>query len=156
MATAQRRRARRRPLSTKAMTALLWKAHTCGGESRAAECEGGAGSGRQARSRRRPLNCICGGQPCCSRKHNCHGSSSKKKARLSALTASMAGWALALFDGGLRRLRCCRYSARASARRCRLAESLLFERPEDLLDGPELFFLVVALRGCLETRQNRF
>ncbi|KAH8021506.1 hypothetical protein HPB51_015902 [Rhipicephalus microplus] len=32
-------------MSTKAMTALFWKAHTGGGESRAAECEGGAGSG---------------------------------------------------------------------------------------------------------------
>ncbi|KAH8029610.1 hypothetical protein HPB51_002063 [Rhipicephalus microplus] len=34
-------------MSTKAMTALLWKAHTGGGESRTAatECEGGAGSG---------------------------------------------------------------------------------------------------------------
>ncbi|KAL3213570.1 hypothetical protein MRX96_051641, partial [Rhipicephalus microplus] len=32
----------------------------------------------------------------------------------------------------------------------------LFERPEDLLDGPELFFLVVTFRGRLETRRNCF
>ncbi|KAH7965640.1 hypothetical protein HPB49_009064 [Dermacentor silvarum] len=55
----------------------------------------------------------------------------------------------------LRRLRGCRYSARVSARRCRLARSLPFERPEDLLDGPELLVLVLALRNCLEPRRHR-
>ncbi|KAH7976360.1 hypothetical protein HPB52_012687 [Rhipicephalus sanguineus] len=33
--------------------------------------------------------------------------------------------------------------------------ALSFERPEDLLDSPELLILVVALRGFLEPRRNR-
>ncbi|KAH7972183.1 hypothetical protein HPB52_008936 [Rhipicephalus sanguineus] len=70
----------------------------------------------------------------------------------SAHCTCIAGWALARPDEGLRG---CRHSARVAASRCRLAGSLPFERPEDLLDDPELLILVVALRGFLEPRRYR-
>ncbi|KAG0412899.1 hypothetical protein HPB47_009962 [Ixodes persulcatus] len=74
---------------------------------------------------------------------------------ISPVSCVAPSWALAHPDEGLRRLRSCRYSARVSARCCRLAGSLPFERPEDLLDGPKLLILVIALRSCLKPRRNR-
>ncbi|KAH8019228.1 hypothetical protein HPB51_018455 [Rhipicephalus microplus] len=55
-------------MSTKAMTALLWKAHTGGGESHAAaaECEGGAGSGNACELERLKQNSAYKGTPPCT------------------------------------------------------------------------------------------
>ncbi|KAH7933966.1 hypothetical protein HPB49_019801 [Dermacentor silvarum] len=90
-------------------------------------------------------------------KNTCPIKEGKYSARLSIYIPdiSLARECVQCPDEGLRRLRGCRYLARVSAHRCRLAGYLPFWRPEDLLDGPELLILVVALRGYLEQRRDR-
>lgn len=41
-----------------------------------------------------------------------------------------------------------------TAHRCRLTSLVPFERPQDLLDGPELLFSVVAFRGFFKLRRD--